>query len=63
MPPAPSARHRAVGRVVWHERFGRGQVVAAEGDGPDARFTVRFGTTLKKVLGRFLEGGEHGADA
>jgi hypothetical protein len=40
-----------------HERFGRGVVLEAEGDGDDLRFTVRFGTTIKKVLGRFLEGG------
>ena len=50
------ARARS-GREVVHERFGRGVVLEAEGDGDDLRFTVRFGTTIKKVLGRFLEGG------
>lgn len=53
----PHVRSRSVGREVVHERFGRGVVLEAEGDGDDLRFTVRFGTTIKKVLGRFLEGG------
>jgi DNA helicase-2/ATP-dependent DNA helicase PcrA len=53
----PHVRARSVGREVVHERFGRGVVLEAEGDGDDLRFTVRFGTTIKKVLGRFLEGG------
>jgi DNA helicase-2/ATP-dependent DNA helicase PcrA len=51
-------RHRAVGREVHHEQFGRGVVVAAEGEGESARFTVRFGSQVKKVLGRFLSGGD-----
>ena len=54
----PHVRARSVGREVTHERFGRGVVLEAEGDGDDLRFTVRFGTTIKKVLGRFLEGGQ-----
>jgi DNA helicase-2/ATP-dependent DNA helicase PcrA len=53
----PQVRARSVGREVTHERFGRGVVLEAEGEGDDLRFTVRFGTTIKKVLGRFLEGG------
>ena len=53
----PHVRSRAIGREVMHERFGRGTVLEAEGEGDDLRFTVRFGTTIKKVLGRFLEGG------
>jgi DNA helicase-2/ATP-dependent DNA helicase PcrA len=61
LPPIAATRHRAVGREVFHETFGRGVVLAAEGDGVDARFTVRFGTVMKKVLGRFLTGG-HDAD-
>jgi len=52
----PQARARSVGREVTHERFGRGVVLEAEGAGDNLRFTVRFGTTIKKVLGRFLEG-------
>ena len=60
-PPAPRATaHRALGREVYHESFGRGVVVAAEGEGVDAKFTVRFGTRMKKVLGRFLTGGPDG---
>src|SRR5262249_22564198 len=61
---APRAtRSRAVGREVYHESFGRGVVVEADGEGADARYTVRFGTTLKRVLGRFLSGGDHGDPA
>jgi DNA helicase-2/ATP-dependent DNA helicase PcrA len=59
MPPAPARRSKALGRVVFHESFGRGVVVDAEGEGADARYTVRFGTQLKRVLGRFLSGGDH----
>jgi len=55
-----AARHRAVGRAVHHDQFGRGVVVAAEGEGESARFTVRFGSQIKKVLGRFLTGGDDG---
>jgi DNA helicase-2/ATP-dependent DNA helicase PcrA len=63
-PPArPTTRHRAVGRTVYHETFGRGVVQSAEGDGPDARYTVRFGTVIKKVVGRFLSGGDDGDPA
>ena len=56
----PARRHAAVGRTVYHEKFGRGVVVDAEGQGPDAHFTVRFGTLMKKILGRFLSGGDDG---
>jgi hypothetical protein len=45
---------------VYHETFGRGVVVDAEGVGPDAHFTVRFGTIMKKIVGRFLSGGDDG---
>ncbi len=62
-PPPPVTRHRAVGKTVYHESFGRGVVTAVEGDGPEGRYTVRFGTTIKKVLGRFLSGSDDGADA
>ena len=61
VPRVPS-RHRAqaVGREVLHERFGRGVVLDAEDEGQDVKFTVRFGTVIKKVMGRFLEGGQDG---
>jgi DNA helicase-2/ATP-dependent DNA helicase PcrA len=51
---------RMVGREVFHETFGRGVVVAVEEEGRDRKFTVRFGTQIKKVLGRYLSGDEHG---
>jgi hypothetical protein len=49
-----------VGREVYHESFGRGVVVDADGEGADARYTVRFGTVIKRVVGRFLTGGSDG---
>jgi len=52
-----------VGREVHHEVFGRGVVVAAEGEGGDVKFVVRFGSQMKKVLGRFLTGGFDGDHA
>ncbi len=56
-------RHRAVGREVFHESFGRGVVLEAEPLGGDVKYTVRFGTLVKKVLGRFLSGGSDGDHA
>jgi DNA helicase-2/ATP-dependent DNA helicase PcrA len=52
-----ASTHRAVGRVVFHEQFGRGVVQDVDGDERDPKFTVRFGAGMKKVLGRFLTGG------
>ena len=52
------ASHRAVGRVVFHEQFGRGVVQDVDTDGHDLKFTVRFSAGVKKVLGRFLSGGD-----
>ncbi|HKB76190.1 MAG TPA: UvrD-helicase domain-containing protein, partial [Myxococcales bacterium] len=51
------SRSRAAGREVWHETFGRGRVLDAEGEGPEARYTVQFAAGVKKVVGRFLSGG------
>jgi DNA helicase-2/ATP-dependent DNA helicase PcrA len=48
---------KTVGREVHHETFGRGVVVMAEGEGSEIKFTVRFGSGTRKVLGRFLTGG------
>jgi DNA helicase-2/ATP-dependent DNA helicase PcrA len=59
-PEVPSARRAPrgpVGREVWHESFGRGVVLDAESLGGDVKYTVRFGTVIKKVMGRFLSGG------
>jgi DNA helicase-2/ATP-dependent DNA helicase PcrA len=55
----PTTRSPAVGREVFHESFGRGVVMAAEGQGDTLRYTVRFGTRIKKVLARFLTEGSH----
>ncbi|MFI5369968.1 MAG: ATP-dependent helicase [Candidatus Eisenbacteria bacterium] len=61
-PVAPAYRTtgpliRFVGREVRHEVFGRGVVMAAEQEAGDVKFTVRFGAQVKKVLGRYLDGG------
>jgi ATP-dependent DNA helicase UvrD/PcrA len=57
--PRPRTDHEAVGRTVYHESFGRGTVIEAEGFGPDTKFTVRFVRAgVKKVLGRFLTADE-----
>jgi DNA helicase-2/ATP-dependent DNA helicase PcrA len=58
-----AGRHRAIGKEVFHETFGKGLVVDAEGEGGDVKFTVRFRTATKKVLGRFLTGGDDGDSA
>ncbi len=55
----PTTRSAAVGREVYHESFGRGIVMAAEGQGDTLRYTVRFGVRIKKVLARFLTEGSH----
>jgi DNA helicase-2/ATP-dependent DNA helicase PcrA len=58
-----AAARRAIGREVYHETFGRGIVVDAEGEGADLKCTVRFATGTKRVLGRFLTGGSGGDPA
>jgi DNA helicase-2/ATP-dependent DNA helicase PcrA len=62
---APAFRTRGalahlVGREVYHDVFGRGVVVGAEGEGADVKFAVKFGGQIKKVMGRFLTGAEGG---
>jgi len=56
-PGESGPRHAAVGRVVYHDRFGRGVVLEAEGAGAELKCTVRFEAGVKRVLGRFLSGG------
>ena len=58
-----SLRHRAVGMRVRHDQFGAGVVIAAEGEGGSARYTVRFGSLVKKVMGAFLSGADDGDPA
>src|SRR5262249_23736385 len=55
----PTQHSPAVGREVYHESFGRGVVMAAEGQGDTLRYTVRFGVRIKKVLARFLTESSH----
>ena len=44
-----------IGLRVRHNQFGDGQVVASEGQGPNAKLTVRFPSVgLKRVIARFL---------
>jgi DNA helicase-2/ATP-dependent DNA helicase PcrA len=54
---ASATARRVIGREVYHETFGRGIVVDAEGEAGDLKCTVRFSAGTKKVLGRFLTGG------
>jgi hypothetical protein len=44
-----------VGRAVQHPQFGYGVVLSVETADGEPKYTVRFGTRVKKVLGRFLE--------
>jgi DNA helicase-2/ATP-dependent DNA helicase PcrA len=57
---AAAAYHPAIGREVYHESFGRGVVMGAEGQSGDVKYTVRFGTMIRKILGRFLTEAHHG---
>jgi DNA helicase-2/ATP-dependent DNA helicase PcrA len=63
-PPGRSGTvHRVIGREVYHEIFGRGIVVDAEGAAGELKCTVRFASGTKKVMGRFLTGGSDGDPA
>ena len=57
VPSRSASGRRALGQVVYHDKFGRGTVLEAEGDGPDMKLTVRFAGAVKKVLARFVSGG------
>jgi DNA helicase II / ATP-dependent DNA helicase PcrA len=57
---AAAAYHPAIGREVYHESFGRGVVMGAEAQGGDVKYTVRFGTMIRKILGTFLTEANHG---
>ena len=39
-----------VGNIVEHNRFGRGEVIAIEGNGPNKKAEIKFGTVGKKKL-------------
>ena len=39
-----------VGNIVEHNRFGRGEVLALEGNGPNKKAEIKFGTVGKKKL-------------
>jgi DNA helicase-2/ATP-dependent DNA helicase PcrA len=46
----------AVGNIIEHERFGRGEVLSLEGKGPDKKAMIKFGTAGKKnLLLRFVK--------
>ena len=57
VPSRSAASRKALGQVVYHDKFGRGTVLEAEGDGPEMKLTVRFAGAVKKVLARFVTGG------
>ena len=60
VPARTAASRKAVGQRVRHDRFGAGVVVGAEGEGPDMKLEVRFSGSVKKVLARFVSGGDDG---
>ena len=39
-----------VGNIVEHNRFGKGEVLALEGNGPNKKAEIKFGTVGKKKL-------------
>jgi DNA helicase-2/ATP-dependent DNA helicase PcrA len=46
----------AVGNIVMHERFGKGQIVSMEGIGADKKAEIRFDVGgVKKLLLRFAK--------
>jgi DNA helicase-2/ATP-dependent DNA helicase PcrA len=47
------------GLVVVHPTFGLGKIMDADGNGPDAKLTVRFGATGdKRIVARFIKRAE-----
>ncbi len=60
-PGTANPRDPAVGKRVHHDKFGRGRVVSAEGQGTDKRYVIEFQDgESRKVLGRFLTGLDDG---
>jgi DNA helicase-2/ATP-dependent DNA helicase PcrA len=58
---SPGPRH-VLGKIL-HPTFGRGEVVAQEGKGPDARLTVLFpGGVVKKIVARYAQWEESDVD-
>ena len=56
-PGTANTRDPAVNKRVYHEKFGRGRVLSAEGQGADKRFSIEFQDgEIRKVLARFLTG-------
>ena len=39
-----------IGNIVEHNRFGRGEVISLEGNGPNKKVEIKFGTVGKKKL-------------
>ena len=49
------SNHGLRGLKVRHSQFGEGEIVRCDGEGPNAKLTVRFETVgLKRVVARFL---------
>jgi DNA helicase-2/ATP-dependent DNA helicase PcrA len=58
---SPGPRH-VLGKIR-HPTFGKGEVVAQEGKGPDARLTVLFpGGIVKKIVARYAQWEESDVD-
>ena len=41
------------GQRVRHSKYGEGQIVMREGEGDDAKLTVRFRSGMKKLMEKF----------
>ncbi len=60
--PVPTGPRRVLGRIL-HPTFGRGEVMGQEGQGPDARLTVRFESgVVKKIVARYAQWEESDVD-
>ena len=56
-PGTANPRDPAVNKRVYHEKFGKGRILSAEGQGADKRYSIEFQDgEIRKVLGRFLTG-------
>ncbi len=53
--PAPRGPRLSLGKII-HPTFGRGEVIAQDGTGPEARLTVLFpGGITKKIVARYAQ--------
>ena len=44
-----------MGRWVLHPSWGRGKILARDGEGAQLRLSIRFGTQVKRVMVAFAQ--------